>query len=159
MAVEKWKHYLQRQEFTILTDHKSLSYLAEQNLHLEMQRKAMTRLMGLQFKIVYKKGKENVAADALSRVAHLHTLQAVSLVKPDWVQEVLNSYTTDARAQQLLQQLAVTSPDPAGYSLDNGLIRHHNKLWIGNNSALQTKLIASFHSTAIGGHSGTAATY
>ena len=119
----------------------------------------MTRLMGLQFKIVYKKGKENVATDALSRVAYLHTLQAVSLVKPDWVQEVLNSYTTDARAQQLLQQLAVTSPDPAGYSLDNGLIRHHNKLWIGNNSALQTKLIASFHSTAIGGHSGTAATY
>ena len=88
-----------------------------------------------------------------------HTLQAVSLVKPDWVQEVLNSYTTDARAQQLLQQLAVTIPDPAGYSLDNGLIRHHNKLWIGNNSALQTKLIASFHSTAIGGHSGTTATY
>jgi len=39
------------------------------------------------------------------------------------------------------------------------LIRHHNKLWIGNNSALQTKLIASFHSTAIGGHSGTAAKY
>ena len=55
--------------------------------------------------------------------------------------------------------MAVTSPDPAGYSLDNGLIRHHNKLWIGNNSALKTKLIASFHSTAIGGHSGTAATY
>jgi hypothetical protein len=48
-----------------------------------MQRKAMTRLMGLQFKIIYKKGKENLAADALSRVAHLHALQAVSLVKPD----------------------------------------------------------------------------
>jgi len=74
MAVEKWKHYLQRQEFTILTDHKSLSYLAEQNLHSEMWRKAKTRLMGLQFKIVYKKGKENVAADALSRVPHLHTV-------------------------------------------------------------------------------------
>jgi len=83
MAVEKWKHYLQRQEFTILIDHKSLSYLAEQNLHLEMPRKAMTRLMGLQFKIVYKKGKENVATDAQSRVAHLLTLSAVSLVKPD----------------------------------------------------------------------------
>lgn len=55
MAVEKWRHYLQRQEFVILTDHKSLSYLQEQNLHSEMQRKVMTRLMGLQFKIVYKK--------------------------------------------------------------------------------------------------------
>lgn len=74
MAVGKWRHYLQRQEFIILTDHKSLSYLTEQNLHSEMQRKAMTRLMGLQFKIVYKKGKENVAAYALSKVAHLHAL-------------------------------------------------------------------------------------
>lgn len=47
MAVEKWRAYLQRQEFLILTDHKSLSYLNEQNLHSEMQRKAMTRLIGL----------------------------------------------------------------------------------------------------------------
>jgi hypothetical protein len=47
MAVEKWRHYLHRQEFVIQTDHKSLAYLNEQNLHSEMQRKAMTRLMGL----------------------------------------------------------------------------------------------------------------
>jgi hypothetical protein len=59
MAVERWRPYLQRQEFVIRTDHKSLSYLCEQNLHSEMQRKEMTRLMGLQFKVVYKKGKEN----------------------------------------------------------------------------------------------------
>ena len=63
-----------------MTDHKSLAYLNEQNLHSEMQRKAMTRLMGLHFKIVYRQGKENVAADALSRVAHLMALQAVSSV-------------------------------------------------------------------------------
>jgi len=29
MVVEKWRPYLQRQEFTILTDHKSLSFLNE----------------------------------------------------------------------------------------------------------------------------------
>jgi len=74
MAVEKWRPYLQRQEFVILTDHKSLSYLNEQTLHSELQRKAMTRLMGLHFRIVYKPGKENNAADALSRVAHLYAI-------------------------------------------------------------------------------------
>lgn len=62
MAVDKWRPYLQRQEFIIKTDHKSLSYLCEQNLHSEMQRKAMTRLMGLQFKVLYRRGKENQAA-------------------------------------------------------------------------------------------------
>ena len=54
MAVEKWRPYLQRQEFIIRTDHKSLAYLTEQNLHSDLQRKAMTRLMGLQFKVVYR---------------------------------------------------------------------------------------------------------
>jgi hypothetical protein len=159
MAVEKWKHYLQRQEFHILTDHKSLAYLSEQILHSDMQRRAMTRLMGLQFKIIYRKGKENVAADALSQVPHLNVLQAVSMVKPDWLQEVVNSYTTDVRAHQLLKQLAITSPNQAGYNLDNGLIRYRSQLWIGTNSALQTKLIATFHSSAIGGHSGSKVTY
>ena len=66
----------------IRTDHKSLSYPCEQNLHSDMQRKAMTRLMGLQFKVVYRKGKENLAADALSRVGHLLSLQAISEVQP-----------------------------------------------------------------------------
>lgn len=44
MAVEKWRQYLQAQEFIIKTDHKSLAYLMEQNLHSEMQRREMTRL-------------------------------------------------------------------------------------------------------------------
>ena len=78
--------------------------------------------------------------------------------EPDWLQEVLNSYVTDPRAQQLLQQLVIHSPNASGYSLHDGLIRYKNK-WIGQNSALQTRLIASFHSSAIGGHSGTKATY
>lgn len=90
MVVEKWRPYLQRQEFIIQTYHKSLAYLRDQNLHSDMQRKAMTRLMGLQFKIVYKQGKDNIAADALSRVAHLLAIQAVSTIQPQWVKEVLN---------------------------------------------------------------------
>jgi len=159
MVVERGRHYLQRGEFFIQTDHKSLAYLNEQNLHSDMQRKAMTRLMGLHFKIIYKKGKDNIAADALSRVAHMMALQAVLVVQPAWVQEVLNSYTTDSRAQQLLQRLAITSPDNQGYSLDRGLIWYQGKVWIGSNSALQTKLIATCHSSALGGHSGIAATY
>ena len=89
MAVEKWRQYLQRQEFIIRTDHKSLAYLNEQNLHSELQRKAMTRLMGLQFRMVYRKGKENLAADALSRVGHMMAIQAVPVVQPQWLQEVL----------------------------------------------------------------------
>jgi hypothetical protein len=99
-------------------------------------------MMGLQFKIVYRKGRKNAVADALSRVAHLMAIHVVSSVQPAWIQEVLNSYATDKTAQQLLQQLAISSPDAKGFSLHNGLM--NEKVWIGNNSAMQTKLIAAF---------------
>jgi hypothetical protein len=82
LAVDKWRQYLQRQEFVIKTDHKSLAYLNDQVLQSELQRKAMTKLIELQFRIVYRKGKENMAADALSRVAPLRVLQTCSEVKP-----------------------------------------------------------------------------
>ena len=98
-------------------------------------------------------------ADAISRVGHLMAIQAISTSQPLWLQEVLNSYATDDTAQQLLTQLALHSPDAAGYALQDGLIRHHGKVWIGNNSALQTKLITTFHASPIGGHSGVNATY
>ena len=93
------KTLIERQEFLIQIDHKSLAYLMEQNLHSNMQRKAMTRLMRLQFKIIYKKGMDNVVTHALSRVGHMMALQVVSFVQPAWIHEVLNSYTTDSQAQ------------------------------------------------------------
>ena len=97
----------------------------------------MTRLMGLHFKVVHKKGKENLAADALPRVGHLMAIQAVSEATP-WIQEVLNSYHSDPTAQHLLQSLAITSPNTQGYYLDQGLIKHKNHVWVGQNSALRT---------------------
>lgn len=159
MAVERWRSYLQRGEFIIKTDHQSLTFLEDQTLHSAMQRKAMARMMGLHFRIKYKKGADNTAADSLSRVAAVLQLHAVSEARPVWIQEVINSYATDSDAQAKLQALAVTSPDEHGYSLQNGLIKLHEQVWIGNNTALQTKLISAFHSSAIGGHSGILPTY
>jgi hypothetical protein len=159
MAVERWRPYLQRGEFVIKTDHHSLSYLDDQNLQSPLQRKAMARLMGLQFRIVYRQGAENKAADALSRIGHLMTIQACSTVQPAWMQEILNSYTTDPDAQKRLQQLALSSPDEHGYELAHGVIRFNGRIWIGANSALQTKLISALHASAVGGHSGIQATY
>jgi len=39
------------------------------------------------------------------------------------------------------------------------LIRHDGKVWIAQNAALQTKIIAACHSSALGEHSSIAATY
>jgi hypothetical protein len=55
LAVDQWRSYLQLGEFLIATDQKSLSYLNDQRLHTQWQQKVFTKLLGLQYKIVYKK--------------------------------------------------------------------------------------------------------
>ena len=67
LAVQQWRPYLQLGEFVLRTDHKSLTNLTDQRLHTDWQRKALTKMMGLQYSIQYKKGINNGAADALSR--------------------------------------------------------------------------------------------
>ncbi|XP_073367864.1 uncharacterized protein [Aegilops tauschii subsp. strangulata] len=139
-AIDKWCQYLQRGPFDIVTDHKSLCNLGEQHLETELQRKAMTKLVGLQFCFQYRRGLDNRAADALSHVGKQFEVAVLSACQPAW-------------------QLIVHSPDEHGYELYRGTIRRQNRLWIGANSALRTKLIAALHCSAVGGHSGNTATY
>jgi hypothetical protein len=68
IAVTQWRSYLQLAEFHIYTDHQSLVQLNEQRLHTVWQQKLYVKLDGLQYRIIYKKGCDNMAADALSRV-------------------------------------------------------------------------------------------
>lgn len=119
----------------------------------------MTKLIGLQFKIVYKCGKENVATDALSRIGFVTNMASVTEVQPVWVQEVLISYVTNSMAQLMMQRFAIRSPDEEGYFLQQGLIRKGQHIWVGKNLALRTKLISAFHESALGGQSGMSATF
>ena len=59
MVVEQWRHYLLQGEFFIHTDHRNLVHLNEQRLHTAWQQKVFSKLLGLQYKILYKKGSEN----------------------------------------------------------------------------------------------------
>ena len=150
MAVDRWRQYLSRGPFVIKTDHKSLCHLEDQVLHTDLQKKAMTRLVGLNFTFQYKKGEDNKVADALSRVGHVFSLHAVSAGVPVWIQEILNSYAVDTTAQALLQELAVTDKNDEGYTLQQGLIRQHGKVWVGANVGLQTKNNSSFSRKCFG---------
>jgi len=158
LALEHWRSYLQHAEFQIVTDHRSLVQLTEQRLHTPWQQKVFTKLIGLQYKIIYRKGADNGAADALSRcpIAHLST---VSVCQPQWLDEVVSSYTADARAKEMLSKLALTSDAVPHFTLRDGVIRYKNRIWVGNDIGLQTKLITAVHASAVGGHSGVAVTY
>jgi hypothetical protein len=160
MAVRQWRPYLQHGEFVIHTDQKSLSRLADQRLHTEWQQKVFTKVLGLQYKVVYKKGVENKVADALSRkLYHSATCFAVSVVTPAWLSEVVDSYQNDDHALSLITKLSVDPAVVPKFILQNGLLRYNNRIWIGNNQQLKHKLLLAFHSSPMGGHSGIPVTY
>ncbi|MCP6093602.1 Ty3/Gypsy family RNase HI domain-containing protein, partial [Klebsiella pneumoniae] len=65
--LKEWRPYLMGRHFKVNTDHDSLKYFLEQRLSLEEQQKWVTKMLGYDFEIIYKKGKQNVFADELSR--------------------------------------------------------------------------------------------
>lgn len=126
MAVMKWKSYLQHKEFNILTDHRSLIHLGDQKLLEGMQQKAFIKLLGLQYKITYKKGMDNKAADALSRQPEQPHLLAALVVTPRWLEIVIEGYQQDEASKHLLAELTLTGTNDKGFSLVDGVIRHKN---------------------------------
>ena len=66
-ALETWQHYLWRKEFVIHTDHESLKHLKGQHKLNKRHAKWVEFIETFPYVIKYKKGKENVVADALSR--------------------------------------------------------------------------------------------
>jgi hypothetical protein len=86
LAVEQWKAYLLLAEFIILTDQRSLTHLQDQKLNTYWWQKAMTKLMGFQYIILYKKCSSNCAVDALSRKpSDTPVLSALSVALPTWL--------------------------------------------------------------------------
>jgi hypothetical protein len=160
MAVEHWRSYLQIGEFTILTDHNSLMHLSDQRLHTPWQHKAFTKLLGLSYKICYRKGSTNAAADALSRKFQDESeLNLVSSCTPTWLLDVAKGYETDQFSLDLLTALALKPDAKPGYTLQSGIIKYKGRIWIGQNSTMQNALLAAFHASPIGGHSGFPVTY
>ena len=82
-AVRKWRPYLLGRTFVIKTDHQSLKYLLEQRLTTPSQARWLPKIMGFDYSIQYRKGKENQGVDALSRVAAAQ-LHAISAPITDW---------------------------------------------------------------------------
>ena len=66
-SLKQWHPYLLGRHFKVKTDHDSLKYFLEQRLSSEEQQKWVTKMWGYDFEIIYRKGNQNLVADALSR--------------------------------------------------------------------------------------------
>ena len=159
-AVTYWSHYVGHQPFEVRTDHKTLAYLLKQKLTTPGQLSWLSKLMAFDFVISYKKGTDNVAADALSRVHSSDILcMAITSVSTDLYPLIEASWTTDDSLKALVHELEQNPSLNSKYSWLGDQLRRKGRLVVGNDSDLRLKIIHLFHNTSSGGHSGILATY
>lgn len=162
-ALKKWRHYFLGSKLVIKTDQQSLKHMMNQRLVEGIQHKLLLKLMEYDYIIEYKAGKDNVVADALSRLPQdqLQTkiCNAITVVIPEWIIDVQNSYEGDVQAHKILSMIGTNSDPDQHYSFENGILRFKGRIYVGEETSIRTNLIRDYHCSAFGGHSGMRATH
>ncbi|RZB69357.1 Mitogen-activated protein kinase kinase kinase 1 isoform C [Glycine soja] len=150
MAVQKWRHYFLGRHFIILTDQKSLKFLTERRVMGEEYFRWTSKLMGLDFEIQYRLGKENGVADALSRKMTFSALSSVHFEQiKDWETEI----HLDPKLQGIIHDLIQDINSHPGYKFQNQKLFYKGRLVLPKGSSRIPLLLQEFHNSAVGGHS------
>lgn len=128
-----------------------------------MHQKWLTKLLGYDYEIMFREGKENKAAHALSRVGMEQgsEITALSVVQTDWLQALQQAWETDHRELKVIIDQLTTDPNShEGYSWSHGILSYKGRLVVSSDPNLRALILQELHSSPIGGHDlGTHRTY
>lgn len=131
----------------------------EQKITTPFQQLWLSKLMGYDFEIQYKQGKENHAADALSRVSGSQLLQmTLSQSDHDLYDKLQLLWQSDPHLRKVIAELESDRSSHPQYSFDNKELRRKGKLVVGNSTEVKLVILKWLHDSAVGGHSGRDAT-
>ncbi|CAL2229891.1 unnamed protein product [Prunus armeniaca] len=101
-AVEHWRPYLLGRKFKILTDHQTIRYFLEQRITTTTQEKWLLKLLGYNYEIEYRAGKNNAGPDALSRKHELLALMGLTSPIFDYIPQIAAACLQDSATHQLI---------------------------------------------------------
>lgn len=137
------------------TQIKRVLFISMNNVYIQCSNKRSSpNYLGCITRSFTRKGLKTVL---LTLCPVVHT-QLISSVVPQWCSEVAAAYTYDPQAQAYIAQLALDPNSVPHFSLQQGLLRYKNKIWLGNNKLMQQKVMQALHASAVGGHSGVPVT-
>ncbi|KAK1602128.1 hypothetical protein QYE76_017171 [Lolium multiflorum] len=154
-VLEVWQHYLWPKEFVIHSDHESLKYLKSQHNLNKRHAKWVEFIESFPYVIKYKKGKENVVADALSRkITLLLTRLEFHILG---LEEIKELYPSDAFFGPIFAKCSIDRGFDDFY-LHDGYLFKANKICIPE-SSLRKLLLQESHGGGLMGHFGREKTY
>ncbi|KAD3641337.1 hypothetical protein E3N88_30561 [Mikania micrantha] len=140
-AISKWRQYLLGSKFNIITDQQSLRNLQEQVIQTPEQHKWLGKLLGYDFEILYRPGKNNGAADALSRIPYPH-LAAFTSQGLSFLEELRKEIFNDSTLQTLCQQIQHNPLSKPEYTYKDGLLFYQGRLYIPKDSPKNKEIMS-----------------
>ncbi|GKB20453.1 ty3-gypsy retrotransposon protein [Tanacetum coccineum] len=156
-AVKKWRQYLLGHHFYIYTDHHSLKHILTQAIQTPEQQKWLTKLMGYDFEVRFKPGKENVVADSLSRIEH-PSLFAISFPQATWLSEIKTYFADNKDGKEMVHSILTNKSSFPYHEVRNGLVFIKGRIFVPPLNDIRQRLLGEYHATPLGGHGGITAT-
>ena len=171
-ALECWRHYLEGVNFDVYTDHFSLQYLRNQSELSKLQARWMEKLSTFDFEIIYKPGRTNIVADALSRKPQINVLnlQAIdSNVKDKLIMELKKDINFRDIYNKLINKEKIDEKDEfkyKHYKIKDNILTYsviendedEERICIPNGE-IKSKILNDYHNSVVAGHMGHLRTY
>jgi hypothetical protein len=112
------------------------------------------------YEIIYKKGKENVVVDALSRKYEEEgSLFSLSFIVVDWLKEVFHEWFQDPKISSLIQQLQQDTNASLRYTWKNEELHYKGHLYLRKQSNFKSIVLSELHASPTTRHFGFHKTY
>ena len=153
-VLETWQHYLWPKEFVIHSDHEALKYLKGQAKLNRRHAKWVEFIETFPYVVKYKKGKDNLVADALSR---RNVLLNQLEVKVPGLEGLKDLYHSDHEFSEPYAK-CTAGKGWEKYHIHDGFLFRANKICVPNCS-IRLLLLQESHAGGLMGHFGWKKTY
>lgn len=123
------------------------------------QQKWVTKLLGSDYDIVYKRGTKNLVVDALSHLPEQAEPHTISTTTSPILEPIKEEQNNDPELQKIVRKLARDLASVSHHSWAMNHLCYKGPIILGTNSTHKSTILQELHATLSTGHSRFLQTY